>query len=50
MMRKSAIEFRREEMKEMAVFIAELVRQGVTWASYTDPSSYNFVIVLTGGF
>lgn len=36
------------EMKEMAVFVAELVRQGVTFSVDRDHS--RFLIELTGGF
>lgn len=41
--------FEKSEMKEMAQFVAELTRQGVTFKITRDDSGL-FFVALTGGF
>ncbi len=42
------ISFNTDRIEEMAKFIANLVREGVTWE--TRESSNGWVVTLTGGF
>ena len=48
MEKKTSITFSIRQVREYAIFIAQLVREGVTFDCRTDDE--NLTVILTGGF
>jgi len=42
------ITFKKSEVKELAIFLAELIRQGIVFKTYNNNEF--FLITFTGGF
>jgi hypothetical protein len=49
---ENGVLFHADEMKELAIFLAEIIRQGVTYkvARSQNDEQATFEVILTGGF